>query len=105
MRKRLEKSGATNLHVAQGFGSTEMSQYFFFSCFETFPTLPYSSRVLMRDNWLFGKQSGPAILMTPYRQDHKPTSSGVLLRNIEARIIDENGNDVAEGQPGELLVR
>lgn len=43
--------------------------------------------------------------MTPYLQDHKPTSSGMLLRNIEARIIDEKGEDVAEGQPGELIVR
>lgn len=43
--------------------------------------------------------------MTPYRQDHKPESSGMLLRNIEARIVNENGEDVAEGQPGELIVR
>jgi acyl-coenzyme A synthetase/AMP-(fatty) acid ligase len=43
--------------------------------------------------------------MTPYRQDHKPAASGVLLPNIEARIIDDKGYDVLEGQPGELLVR
>lgn len=43
--------------------------------------------------------------MTPYRQDHKASASGVLLPNIEARIIDDKGHDVPEGQPGELLVR
>jgi len=43
--------------------------------------------------------------MTPYRQDHKPAASGILLPNIEARIVNDKGDDVPEGQPGELLVR
>lgn len=45
------------------------------------------------------------MLVTPYRQDHKPAASGMLLPNIEARIIDDKGEDVPEGHPGELLVR
>lgn len=77
LRERLDKiRGASGLkgkvHVAQGFGATEMS---------------------------------PAVFLTPFGQDHKPTSSGVLLPNIEARIIDLDGNDVKEGEPGELILR
>ncbi|EJD05874.1 acetyl-CoA synthetase-like protein, partial [Fomitiporia mediterranea MF3/22] len=35
----------------------------------------------------------------------KPGSVGVLLPNLEARLVDENGNDVPEGEPGEFWVR
>ncbi len=35
----------------------------------------------------------------------RPGSSGVLLGDHQARIVDEHGRDVAPGQPGELWVR
>ena len=35
----------------------------------------------------------------------KMGSIGVLLPNLEVRIIDEDGHDVEEGQPGEFWVR
>ncbi len=38
--------------------------------------------------------------------DYKPGSVGTLLADTEARIVDpESGEDVAEGEPGELWIR
>jgi 4-coumarate--CoA ligase len=36
---------------------------------------------------------------------HRVGSVGKLFATIEARIVDEDGNDVAEGAQGEMLVR
>jgi benzoate-CoA ligase family protein len=35
----------------------------------------------------------------------RPGSSGQILPGYEARIVDENGNDVPDGEPGNLLIR
>ena len=37
--------------------------------------------------------------------DGRPGSSGITVPNTECRLIDENGEDVALGEVGELLVR
>lgn len=34
-----------------------------------------------------------------------PGTIGVLLPNIEGRLVDENGRDVPIGSPGELWLR
>ena len=35
----------------------------------------------------------------------RPGSSGQILSGYEARIVDENGQDVPDGEPGNLLIR
>ena len=48
---------------------------------------------------------GPAVTETPYHRADKPASVGKLLRNLEARFVDDDGNDVPPGEPGEFWVR
>ncbi|KAF8340499.1 AMP binding protein [Cantharellus anzutake] len=47
----------------------------------------------------------PAVTDTPHNRTDKPSSVGKLLRNLEARLVDDEGRDVAPGQLGELWVR
>ena len=39
------------------------------------------------------------------RSDQRPGYMGKVTQGFEARVIDQNGNDVPEGEPGELIVR
>jgi 4-coumarate--CoA ligase len=54
-------------------------------------------------------ETSPATHMVPIEYAlRKMGSIGMLLPNLEARIVDVEGNvdiDVEEGQPGELWVR
>ena len=43
--------------------------------------------------------------MPPEFALRRHTSIGLLLPNAEARIVDDEGNDVPIGSPGELWVR
>ncbi len=48
---------------------------------------------------------GPGVTDTPYNRLDKPSSVGKLLRNLEVRFVDDDGNDVPPGESGELWVR
>jgi malonyl-CoA/methylmalonyl-CoA synthetase len=44
-------------------------------------------------------------LSNPLRGDRRPGYVGAPLPGVDVRLVDESGNDVAAGMPGELLVR
>ncbi|CAE6452266.1 unnamed protein product, partial [Rhizoctonia solani] len=51
-------------------------------------------------------EMSPTVLLTPlHRATEKIGSAGELLPNLEARLVGENGEDVEEGQAGELWLR
>jgi len=59
-----------------------------------------------RISQVFGiTELSPAVTETPYHRDDKPSSVGKLLSNLEARFVDDDGNDVPPGEPGEFWVR
>jgi malonyl-CoA/methylmalonyl-CoA synthetase len=44
-------------------------------------------------------------LSNPLHGQRVPGCVGVPLPNVEVKLVDENGNEVAPGTPGEILVR
>ncbi len=44
-------------------------------------------------------------LSNPLHGQRLPGSVGVPLPNVEVKLVDENGNEVAAGTPGEILVK
>ncbi|KAK4050826.1 hypothetical protein OIV83_003248 [Microbotryomycetes sp. JL201] len=53
--------------------------------------------------WGMSETTSVGMLAEPNK--YKPGTVGKLLSSTEARLVDENGNDAQEGQPGELWVR
>ena len=49
-------------------------------------------------------ETSPVVTMNPPNKT-KIGSIGPLIEGVEARIVDEEGNDVKPGEPGELLVK
>ncbi|MBQ6005820.1 MAG: AMP-binding protein [Selenomonadaceae bacterium] len=49
-------------------------------------------------------EASPAVFLTTHGQERQG-SCGKLLRGTEVRLVDEDGNDVAQGEVGEVLVR
>jgi benzoate-CoA ligase len=45
------------------------------------------------------------IFISNMQDDIKPGTSGRVVPGYEAKIIDENGNDVPSGEPGQLIIR
>ncbi|KAF2110315.1 acyl-CoA synthetases/AMP-acid ligases II [Lophiotrema nucula] len=52
----------------------------------------------------YGMTEGNVTMLKP-ESAHRVGSVGRLFANVEARVIDEGGKDVAEGEQGEMLVR
>jgi acyl-CoA synthetase (AMP-forming)/AMP-acid ligase II len=50
-------------------------------------------------------ETGLVTLITPEDLLRKPDSCGRALPSVEVRLLDEAGNEVPEGQPGELWTR
>jgi long-chain acyl-CoA synthetase len=50
-------------------------------------------------------ESAPTVSTTALGDEAKPGSIGLVLPGIEVRLLDEDGEDVEEGDPGEILVR
>jgi acyl-CoA synthetase (AMP-forming)/AMP-acid ligase II len=50
-------------------------------------------------------ETGINTVLRPEDQLRKPGSCGTTVPGQEIRLVDANGNDVAEGEPGELMVR
>lgn len=44
-------------------------------------------------------------MVLPPDHQKKFGSVGLLLSNLEARLVDENGEDVSKGEPGEMWIR
>lgn len=50
-------------------------------------------------------ETGLVTLITPEDLLRKPNSCGRALESVEIRLLDDEGNDVPDGQPGELWTR
>ena len=50
-------------------------------------------------------ETGLVTLITPEELLRKPDSCGRALASVEIRLLDDGGNEVPEGQPGELWTR
>ena len=50
-------------------------------------------------------EAGPSVASDAVADAPKPGSVGVPLPGVELRLVDDRGRDVAEGEPGEVLVR
>ncbi|THE12642.1 fatty acid--CoA ligase family protein [Bacillus timonensis] len=50
-------------------------------------------------------EASPVTCFNPLDRPRKPGSIGTNIVNVENKIVDENGDEVPEGQVGELIVR
>ena len=50
-------------------------------------------------------EASPVVTSSLPEQPNKPTSIGVVLPNVEVRLVDEDGEDALEGDSGEIWVR
>ncbi len=64
-----------------------------------FPKMDYDT------NFGLSESTGPGCVHLGMENTHKVGAIGVPGFNWETRIVDEQGNDVPKGEPGELIVR
>lgn len=64
-----------------------------------FPRMEYDT------DFGLSESTGPGCVHLGIENTHKVGAIGVPGFNWEARIVDEQGNDVPKGEPGELIVR
>ncbi|HJV04857.1 MAG TPA: long-chain fatty acid--CoA ligase [Actinomycetota bacterium] len=50
-------------------------------------------------------ETAPAVTSTALGEEARPGSIGRVLPDVEVRLVDEDGEDVEEGDPGEIVVR
>ncbi|GAA5140113.1 long-chain-fatty-acid--CoA ligase FadD [Thalassotalea piscium] len=50
-------------------------------------------------------ECAPLVTLCPYNQQHYSGSIGLPASSTDIRIVDEDGNDVAQGESGEMLVK
>lgn len=50
-------------------------------------------------------ECSPVCTVNPWKGVRKPGSIGILIPQMECRIVDADGNDVTQGTPGELLFK
>jgi long-chain acyl-CoA synthetase len=50
-------------------------------------------------------EAGPAVTTSALGEEPKPGSIGLPLPGLEVRLVDEDGEDVEDGDPGEIAVR
>jgi long-chain acyl-CoA synthetase len=50
-------------------------------------------------------ETGPALTTTALGDDARPDSIGLALPGVNIRLVDEHGEEVEEGDPGEIVVR
>lgn len=50
-------------------------------------------------------EASPVVCVNPIHGVRKPGSVGLPIRNVEVKVIDDDGNELGRNQDGELLVR
>jgi len=53
----------------------------------------------------YGLSEAPVCVENPYEKATKPGSIGLPIPEFSARIVDNSGNDVGQGEVGELLIK
>lgn len=53
----------------------------------------------------YGLSEASPIISSNARQKHKLGSSGFLVNNMELKICDEDGNELPDGEKGEIVIR
>jgi len=53
----------------------------------------------------YGLSEAPVCVENPYAEVTKPGSIGLPIPEFSARIVDHNGDDVRQGEVGELLIK
>jgi len=53
----------------------------------------------------YGLSEAPVCVENPYAEVTKPGSIGLPIPEFSARIVDHNGNDLRQGEVGELLIK
>ncbi|MCX5713596.1 MAG: long-chain fatty acid--CoA ligase [Candidatus Omnitrophica bacterium] len=72
---------------------------------ETFRAFERKFRIPLLEGYGLTEAS-PVVTINPLKDKRMPGSIGkVLTKNIDVKIVDVNGNEVASGQIGELLVK
>ncbi|MFT6680750.1 AMP-binding protein [Haliea sp.] len=68
---------------------------------------PFSERfdVELLPQGLGQSEAMQLVIVTPDETSLPPGSCGTPAKALEARLVDDQGNDVADGEPGELWVR
>ncbi|KAF1816440.1 4-coumarate-CoA ligase-like protein [Eremomyces bilateralis CBS 781.70] len=61
-------------------------------------------KTFISQTWGLSESTGSATIM-PYGQDDDTGSVSALIPNMTARLVDDDGNDVEPGQPGEALLK
>lgn len=63
------------------------------------------SPVFISQTWGMSEACGGCTHMPPYQTDEYSGSVSPLMQNMLLRIVDEDGNDVSDGEPGEALLK
>jgi long-chain acyl-CoA synthetase len=50
-------------------------------------------------------ETAPVVTTTALREEARRDSIGLPLPGLEVRVVDEQGDDVADGDPGEIVIR
>ncbi|MCC5855436.1 MAG: long-chain-fatty-acid--CoA ligase FadD [Idiomarina sp.] len=50
-------------------------------------------------------ECAPVVTVNPYDIEHYTGSIGIPLSSTDVKIVDEEGNEVPQGEPGEILVK
>ena len=50
-------------------------------------------------------ETAPAVTTNALGEEAKPDSIGLVLPGVEVRLVDEHGEEVEDGDPGEIVVR
>lgn len=61
-------------------------------------------KTFISQTWGLSESTGSATIM-PFGQDDDTGSVSALIPNMTARLVDDDGNDVEPGQPGEALLK
>lgn len=50
-------------------------------------------------------EASPVVSLNPMRKERKPGSVGLPIDEVKVKVVDSQGNDLPEGQEGELLIK
>ncbi len=80
------------------YGSAPMPFELLKRCFSFFPNAQFFQA--------YGQtESGLALVLSPEDHEKRPQATGREMVDTEIRLVDDSGNDVLPGQPGEIVIK